>query len=105
MEEANGCRVIHTMGRNNCGGRCIIHAHVRDGKIEKLTTDSQEAAGNCVPLTACVRGMNYHKTFLGEDRLRYPMKRVGRRGEGKFQRISWEEATDTIAREWVFLVV
>lgn len=29
------------------------------------------------------------------------MKRVGQRGEGKFQRISWEEATDLIAREWV----
>ena len=101
MEEANGCRVIHTMGRNNCGGRCIIHAHVRDGKIEKLTTDSREAAGDCVPLTACVRGMNYHKTFLGRDRLRYPMKRVGQRGEGKFERITWEEATDTIAREWI----
>lgn len=101
MEEANGCRVIHTMGRNNCGGRCIIHAHVRDGKIEKFTTDSREAAGDCVPLTACVRGMNYHKTFLGRDRLRYPMKRVGQRGEGKFERITWEEATDTIAREWV----
>ena len=101
MEGANGCRVIHTMGRNNCGGRCIIHAHVRDGKIEQLTTDTLEAAGDCVPLTACVRGMNYHKTFLGEDRLRYPMKRVGRRGEGKFERITWEEATDTIAREWV----
>lgn len=45
--------------------------------------------------------MNYHKTFLGEDRLRYPMKRVGPRGEGAFARISWEEATDLIAREWV----
>ena len=101
MKEANGCRVVHTMGRNNCGGRCIIHAHVRDGKIEQLTTDTLEAAGDCVPLTACVRGMNYHKTVLGEDRLRYPMKRVGRRGEGKFERITWEEATDTIAREWV----
>ena len=89
------------MGRNNCGGRCIIHAHVRDGQIEKLTTDTPQAAGEDVPLCACVRGLNYHKTFLGPDRLRYPMKRVGERGEGKFQRISWEEATDLIAREWV----
>ena len=94
-------RVVHTTGRNNCGGRCIIHAHVRDGKIEKLTTDTPAAAGEGVPLCACVRGMNYHKTFLGEDRLRYPMKRVGPRGEGAFVRISWEEATDLIAREWV----
>ncbi|MEI3166581.1 MAG: molybdopterin-dependent oxidoreductase [Lachnospiraceae bacterium] len=48
-----------------------------------------------------MRGLNYHKTFLGEDRLRYPMKRVGKRGEGKFTRISWAEAVDTIASEWI----
>lgn len=94
-------KVIHTTGRNNCGGRCIIHAHVRDGKIEKLTTDTSQAAGDEVPLCACVRGMNYHTTFLGEDRLRYPMKRAGKRGEGRFERISWEEAVDIIAREWI----
>lgn len=101
MDQHNETTIIHTMGRNNCGGRCIIHAHVRDGQIEKLTTDTPQAAGEDVPLCACVRGLNYHKTFLGPDRLRYPMKRVGERGEGKFQRISWEEATDLIAREWV----
>lgn len=101
MDQQNETKIIHTMGRNNCGGRCIIHAHVRDGNIEKLTTDTPQAAGEDVPLCACVRGLNYHKTFLGPDRLRYPMKRVGERGEGKFQRISWEEATDLIAREWV----
>ena len=94
-------KVIHTTGRNNCGGRCIIHAHVRDGKIEKLTTDTIQAAGDEAPLCACVRGMNYHTTFLGEDRLRYPMKRVGQRGEGRFERISWEEAVDIIAGEWI----
>ncbi len=98
---AEETRIVHTTGRNNCGGRCIIHAHVRNGEIIRLTTDTPECAGNNVPLTACVRGMNYHKTFLGEDRLRYPMKRVGPRGEGKFVRITWEEAVDTIAREWV----
>ena len=101
MDQRSETKIIHTMGRNNCGGRCIIHAHVRDGQIEKLTTDTPQAAGDDVPLCACVRGLNYHKTFLGPDRLRYPMKRVGQRGEGKFQRISWEEATDLIAREWV----
>lgn len=93
-------KIIRTTGRNNCGGRCIIHAHVRDGKIEKLTTDTWAEAGGSIPLTACVRGLNYHKTFLGEDRLRWPMKRAGERGQGKFQRITWEEAVDTIASEW-----
>lgn len=94
-------QIIHTMGRNNCGGRCVIHAHVRNGKIEKLTTDRKAEECEGIPLRACVRGMNYHKTFLGEDRLRYPMKRTGKRGEGKFSRISWEEAVETIASEWI----
>lgn len=101
MGQTEEVKVIHTTGRNNCGGRCVIHAHVRNGKIEKLTTDREGLADCGVPLTACVRGMNYHKTFLGEDRLRYPMKRVGQRGEGKFERISWQEAVDTIAAQWI----
>ena len=94
--------IINTTGRNNCGGRCLIHVHMKDGKIERLTTETQAEAGNAVPLCACVRGMNYHKTFLDEGkRLKYPMKRVGERGEGKFERITWEEAVDIIAKEWI----
>ena len=101
MSHQEEAKVIHTTGRNNCGGRCVIHAHVRDGRIEKLTTDTAAEAGCGAPLTACVRGMNYHRTFLGEDRLRYPMKRTGERGEGSFKRITWQEAVDTIASEWI----
>lgn len=77
---------------------------MEDGQIKRLTTENleeAEAAGCEFPMTACVRGMNYHKTFLGEDRLKYPMKRTGKRGEGKFERISWQEAIDTIAGEWI----
>lgn len=93
-------KVIQTTGLNNCGGRCLIRAHVCDGKIVKLTTETAAEAGENVPLCACAKGLNYHKTFLGDDRLLYPMKRAGERGEGRFQQISWEEAVDTIAREW-----
>lgn len=94
-------KIIHTTGLNNCGGRCLIRAHVRDGEIIKLSTETPGEAANRVPLCACAKGLNYHKTFLGKDRLLYPMKRVGERGEGKFQRISWEEAVDTIVKEWI----
>ena len=52
-------------------------------------------------LSACVRGRGYRKTFLHPGRLKYPMKRVGKRGEGKFERISWDEAMDILAKEWV----
>ncbi len=98
MEEE---KVIRTTGRNNCGGRCVICAHVKNGEIVRLTTETQEPEPGVPPLTACMRGLNYHKTFLGPDRLRQPMRRVGKRGEGKFEPISWEEALDTIAAEWV----
>lgn len=97
-----GEQVIRTTGRNNCGGRCVICVHMKAGKIDHLTTEGAcDVPEGEIPLTACVRGMNYHKTYLGEDRLRYPMKRVGKRGEGKFERISWEEAVDLIASEWI----
>lgn len=92
--------IIHTTGRNNCGGRCLLHAHVENGRIVRMTTDSPEAAGDGVPLTACVRCLSYADTVLTGDRLQYPLKRVGRRGEGKFERIGWDEAVDIIAREW-----
>ncbi len=94
-------RVIPTTGRNNCGGRCVIKAHVKDGTIVRLTTDTPEEAEGGVPLTACARGMNYHTTYLSDERLKYPMKRVGSRGSGEFARISWEEALDILTREWV----
>ena len=101
MSQKEEIRVIHTTGLNNCGGRCVIHVHVQDGRIIRLTTDTRAEAGDGVPLCACPKGLRYHETFLGSDRLLYPMKRTGLRGEGRFRRISWEEALDTIAAEWV----
>ena len=35
--------------------------------------------------------------IYSQERLKFPMKRVGRRGEGRFERISWEQALDEIA--------
>ena len=98
MEEE---RVVNTMGVSNCGGKCVIRVHMRGGEILRLSTETAEEAGSAVPLTACPKGLQYHRTFLGKDRLPYPMRRAGERGEGKFRRISWEEAVDTIASEWI----
>ena len=89
-------RIIPTMGRNNCGGRCRILVHEKDGKILSIKGDPKYP--DKMP---CIRGLNYHKTFLGDDRLTTPLKRVGKRGEGKFEPISWEEAVDIITKEWI----
>ena len=84
----------------NCGSRCPLRLRVRDGEIVQVETDN---VGDDVygehQLRACVRGRSARKRVYNPDRLKYPMKRVGKRGEGKFERITWEEAYDTIASE------
>jgi len=95
-----GVTIIPTSGSNNCGGRCVIKAHVKDGVVIRLTTDEgTEDEASTTLARACVRGRAYRQTYFHPDRLKYPMKRIGKRGEGKFERISWEEAIDTIASE------
>ena len=89
-------KIIYTTGRNNCGGRCAIRATEQDGCIVDLETGCYIGEPT---LRACVRGRGYRTTYMNGSRLRYPMKRIGKRGEGRFQRISWEEAADLVAAE------
>lgn len=91
-------REISTAGINNCGGLCIIRPAVCEGCILNIGSDPENRFPS---VRACVRGRGYRKTFLNPGRLRYPMKRVGKRGEGKFERISWDEAVEEIAGQWV----
>lgn len=49
---------------------------------------------DALTIRPCVKGRAYRQTFLSSERLRYPMVRVGERGEGKFKRITWDAALD-----------
>jgi len=62
-----------------------------------LQTGKEEAARclNCAAV--CIKGATIPDVMYHPDRLLYPMKRRGARGEGKWQRLSWDEALDTIA--------
>lgn len=94
-------RVVQTASHFDCGGRCFIKAHVRDGVVTRISTRLNSEVNEDMPIMrGCVRGRGYRRFIYNPDRLKYPMKRVGKRGEGKFERISWDEATDIIAREW-----
>ena len=98
---AAGIEEVKTIGcYHNCGGRCILGAVVKDGTVTRLVPDptKEETPGNprAIP---CVRGRAQTYRVYAPGRLKYPMKRVGKRGEGKFERISWDEALDTIASE------
>lgn len=62
----------------------------------KPTTPAMTIMTACT-VRACLRGRSMRRRVYNPDRLKYPMKRVGKRGEGKFERISWDEAYDIIA--------
>lgn len=82
----------------NCGSRCALRLHVKDNEVTWVETDNtgSDEYGNH-QIRACLRGRSIRRRINHPDRLNYPMKRVGKRGEGKFERISWDEALDTIA--------
>lgn len=88
--------IIPTSGScGDCGGKCLFRVHVKNGVAIKVETDDGEE----LQLRACLRGRAYRKLLYSPERLKYPMKRAGSRGEGKFEQISWDEALDTIAKE------
>ena len=50
--------------------------------------------------TACVKGHAYREYLYATDRIMYPMKRAGKKGEGKWERISWDEAFNFTATKF-----
>src|SRR5664280_711142 len=75
---------------HNCGGRCLLIAHIREGRITRLETDDRPDSLAAPQLRACVRGRSYLRRQYHPDRLMTPLKRSGRRGDGEFHPISWE---------------
>ncbi|MDM2919454.1 molybdopterin-dependent oxidoreductase [Citrobacter freundii] len=82
----------------NCGSRCALQLHVKDDEVVWVESDT---TGDDIygqhQVRACLRGRSIRRRINHPDRLNYPMKRVGKRGEGKFERITWQEALDTIS--------
>ena len=77
-----------------CHGGCGLLVHVKDGKVVKIQGDPES------PLNKgkiCPKGAASIEHLYHPDRMKYPLKRAGERGEGKWDRISWDEALDTIA--------
>ncbi|EOV9002424.1 dimethylsulfoxide reductase subunit A [Cronobacter malonaticus] len=93
-------RVVWSACTVNCGSRCPLRMHVVNGEIRYVETDntSGDDYDGLHQVRACLRGRSMRRRVYNPDRLKYPMKRVGKRGEGKFVRISWDETLDTIAR-------
>ena len=76
-----------------CHGGCGAKLHVRDGKVVKVEGDENHpwSHGRACPRLLALTQYMYHP-----DRITQPLKRIGERGEGKWQPISWDEAFDTV---------
>jgi len=77
---------------NNCG----VLVQVTDGKVSGIFGDPESPVNRG---KLCVKGLASLEYLYHPNRLKYPLRRAGRRGEGRWQQISWDEALDLVASE------
>ena len=87
-------KIVRATSTFDCGGRCPLKLHVKDNRIIRVEGD--DIPDTDAQLRTCLRCRAYRKYIHHPNRLMYPQKRVGEKGEGKFDRISWDEALDTL---------
>ncbi|KAA2284609.1 molybdopterin oxidoreductase family protein [Arenimonas fontis] len=80
-----------------CACRCGINVHLRDGQVRYIEGNPEHPVNRGV---LCAKGSAGIMQHYSPARLRKPMKRVGERGENRFQEISWDEALE-IATAWL----
>ena len=82
-------------------GSCMYHIYLKDGKVA-----FEEVAGSAPKLfddvpdknpMGCQKGAAWSRTLYGQERLRYPLRRVGERGAGNWEQVSWDDALADIA--------
>lgn len=95
-EGAAGSPVTHVKGAcpHDCPDTCALDVHVRDGIAIKVMGSAAHAPTAGV---LCTKVARYTERTYHPDRLMHPLRRIGKKGEGRFERISWGEAIATIA--------
>src|SRR5580765_6239212 len=87
-------KIVRVACPHDCPDTCAMLVTVQGGVATKIQGDPT------MPFTEgtlCTKVAHYLERTYSPDRLVYPQKRVGRKGEGRFERISWDEALDEIA--------
>ena len=98
MIDNDDIQLIRTACPAHCGIDCCgILAHKKGDKVIKLEPAEFPILSD---KRICLRGLSSLEITYHPDRLKYPMKRVGERGEGKFERISWNKAFDIISEKF-----
>ncbi len=81
----------------SCHGACGVIAYVKDGRVIKVEGDPDSPISHG---TMCTKGLTITQLAYHPDRIIHPMKKTGGKLSGKWERITWEEALDTIATKF-----
>jgi anaerobic selenocysteine-containing dehydrogenase len=87
-------RVVRSVCPHDCPDACGMLAYIEDERIVRVAGDPDH------PVTRgaiCGKAAKYVERLYSPDRVLYPMRRIGAKGEGRFARITWDEALDLIA--------
>jgi len=76
-----------------CPSGCGVEITLKEGRLQQIKPMQGHPLG-----IVCTRGIHAEEIIYSPDRLRFPMKRIGNRGEGKLERVSWEEAFELSAQ-------
>lgn len=111
----NAKHVYTTCVNNGCwDASCVLRCEIIDNKVTSIEPDDSINKNNAredigeqalkeglVQLRSCPMGHAWRQELYADNRVLYPMKRVGEKGPGKghFERITWDEAMDTIAKK------
>ena len=103
-------KVAHGTHGTNCAGTCAFNVYIRNGVVwrEEQQAEYERSGTPDTPdygPRGCNKGLRHARYMYGKQRVLYPMKRVGKRGEGKWQRISWDQATREIAEKFIEVAV
>jgi DMSO reductase family type II enzyme molybdopterin subunit len=103
-------KVVHVSHlRTNCISACSLDAYVKDGIVwrEEQNANYPQAFAHVPDFNprGCPAGCAYSVQMYDATRIRYPLKRAGERGSGKWQRISWDQAAEEIADKIIDVLI
>ena len=90
----HGHTIVRGACPHDCPDTCALHVTVADGRAIKVEGDPDHPTTRGV---LCTKVARYLERTYSDKRVLHPLRRVGPKGEGRFERIGWDEALDAIA--------
>lgn len=87
-------RVAYTFHQTHCGGNCSLKCTVREGRL--CLIEPNDGYEDSRFSTCCLKGLSEVQHIYSPERIQTPLKRVGERGAGQFEAISWDEAYEIL---------